>query len=483
MPTYPQFRRSIDVMKKMKDTVTNQLTTTEKQTLIACLKTANCNYIGMSVPLATNAEYLAVGTTPSPRTSEAEWLDWANVIHAAGLGIIFRPAFPGMEGIWNFPQKVGTNRYPAGTLSSVTGGDYASWCGKQYQFIVANPSCFNDSGSYPDVWAPAPERTDGIFSDSTAFLPNTSPGIQQNFVDFYNNLALTAHAAFVCIGRPNVLVGDTANNYSEVRSGWIPQALFDNASRAAVDYYLNYNGDGFSAAQAVADIDTIYGSHGKRVAWQEYGPMETYGQPMATRAATLRSLFDLMYSNLVLTGKLEEFNLWGGWEDQNTSIVNKTGSGAGSVYTLNELGLEVQRFFDNIAGVVPLPTISSFTGTPTSSLSGQTVTLAWSVANATSLSIDQGIGSVTGNSVQATLTHTTTYTLTAVNVTGSVTHSVTVVFDPTPPTPTTRLPYSQKPVFGGVWTYGGTRLFFNHWTKVARSTDNSWTKVVRDTSQ
>jgi hypothetical protein len=354
MAIYPQFRRNIDVMKKMKDTVNGQLTTAEKTALIQCLKTANCNYIGFSVPLATNAEFLAAGTTPSPRTIENEWLDWCNVIHGEGLGIIFRPAFPGMEGIWGFQHKVGANRYPAGTLAEVQAANYASWCGKQYEFIVANPNCFNDTGPNPDVWAAAPERTEGIFSDSTSFLPSTSPGLQQNFVNFYQNLHQVAQLAFQTISKPNVIVGDTANNYSEVRSRWIPQSFFNNANRTAVDYYGDYNGGGFSASQYVSDMLTIYSATGKRVAWQEYGPIETFGQSMAARAATFRTLFDKVFTDLVLTGIMEEMGFWMGWEGQNTSMVNKTGSGASSVYTLNELGLEVKRFFDSVvAGALP----------------------------------------------------------------------------------------------------------------------------------
>jgi hypothetical protein len=526
MPAYPQFRRVIDVMKKMKDAVTSQLTTAEKITLITCLKTANCNYIGFSVPLASNAEFLAAGTTPSPRTIEAEWLDWATVIHDAGLGIEFRPCFPGMEGIWNFEQKVGGNRYPAGSYNQAIGAvfsdtfqrtsvgssyttaadggsgniwsivgdelmgpasdgwrrsclttqsykdftavakvkkvghqqligrattdsnfpgygfqlrdsgefrlerpglaqlatvtktpfvegayywikmqcsgttisgkvwadgaaepgswdisitdstfsegligfsgesnfgifdnltitpvaDTANWCGKELDFILANPDCFSDIGPYPDIWAPAPERTEGIFSDSTAFLPNTGAGVQQNYVDFFNELHRTAQAAFQQIGKPDIIVGDTSNNYSEARSGWLLPAFFANAGRVCVDYYLNYNDDGFSPSQATADIITIYNLYAqKRVAWQEYGPIETFGESMPDRVVAIRALLNQIYDDLVIPGVLEEFNLWGGWEEQNTSIVNKTGSGSGSAYSLNELGTELQSFFNRVA--------------------------------------------------------------------------------------------------------------------------------------
>lgn len=526
MAVYPQFRRVIDVMKQTKDTVTSQLTTAEKQNLVACLKTANTTHVSISIPLATNAEFIAVGRTPSPRTIEDEWLDWANVIHAQGLGVLFRPAIPAIEqqdvgnnGLYGMPLRVGANRMAAGTLASVLAGDYNSLVGKTYQWIVANPGCFNDTGPNPDIWAVAPERNESkgiytLYQDSGSPVPHSAPGVQQNFVDLFKNFHLVAQAAFASIGKPNVITGDSALNYHDVRNGWMPQGFFDNAGRTTVDYYGNYNGGGFSAEKYVTDMEAIYNLHGKRIAWQEYGPIETFGQPMATRAAILRTLLDLIYSRLVITGKLEEFNLWGGWSGQNTSILNKTGSGAGSVYTLNELGLEVKRFYDKITTVTPVPTISSFTATPSSFSTGQAVTLAWNVSDAESLSIDQGVGTVTGNSKQVNPTATTTYTLTAANTSGITTRTVTITLvaapppvtgrflysqrpvfgglytyagvteipDPDPPPgplPTTRLLYSQRPVFGGVWTYAGTQVFVNRWTKRSRSTDNSWTKGSR----
>jgi hypothetical protein len=73
------------------------------------------------------------------------------------------------------------------------------------------------------------------------------------------------------------------------------------------------------------------------------------------------------------------------------------------------------------------PNISSFTAGPSSISSGSSSILAWSTSGATSLSIDQGIGTVTGvTSRVVTPSGTTTYTLTATNGSGSVTQSVTV---------------------------------------------------------
>jgi PKD repeat protein len=80
----------------------------------------------------------------------------------------------------------------------------------------------------------------------------------------------------------------------------------------------------------------------------------------------------------------------------------------------------------------PLPVISSYTASPPDIAPGASSTLAWSVSGATSLSIDKGVGIVTGTSVSVTPTRTTTYTLTATNDAGAVSHSTTVTVTPVP---------------------------------------------------
>lgn len=74
------------------------------------------------------------------------------------------------------------------------------------------------------------------------------------------------------------------------------------------------------------------------------------------------------------------------------------------------------------------PTINSFTATPTLPAVGGTTTLSWNVTGATSLTIDQGVGSVTpvtSGSTTKAITATTIFTLTATNANGSVTATAT----------------------------------------------------------
>ena len=73
------------------------------------------------------------------------------------------------------------------------------------------------------------------------------------------------------------------------------------------------------------------------------------------------------------------------------------------------------------------PIINSFLANPTSITVGESSNLSWSVTDATTVAIDQSIGSVASTGTTAVSPATsTTYTLTATNVAGSVTASVTV---------------------------------------------------------
>ena len=79
-------------------------------------------------------------------------------------------------------------------------------------------------------------------------------------------------------------------------------------------------------------------------------------------------------------------------------------------------------------GVTPAsPTINSFNADPASITEGGNSTLSWAVPDATTVSINQGIGTVAlSGSTSVSPTVTTTYILTATNSAGSTTASVTI---------------------------------------------------------
>jgi Bacterial Ig-like domain len=84
----------------------------------------------------------------------------------------------------------------------------------------------------------------------------------------------------------------------------------------------------------------------------------------------------------------------------------------------------------------PKPTINAFSATPASLTAAGQVTLVWDVSDATSLSVDSGVGAVTGTSKVVSVTSSTAFTLTATNANGSSTKTieVTVASLPAPPT-------------------------------------------------
>jgi peptidoglycan-associated lipoprotein len=82
------------------------------------------------------------------------------------------------------------------------------------------------------------------------------------------------------------------------------------------------------------------------------------------------------------------------------------------------------------------PRIDTFVAEPASIERGQSSTLRWTVANATTMAIDQGVGAVQANGTrQVNPGNSTTYTLTASGAGGTDTRSVTVTVNAPPPPP------------------------------------------------
>ncbi len=90
--------------------------------------------------------------------------------------------------------------------------------------------------------------------------------------------------------------------------------------------------------------------------------------------------------------------------------------------------IAVLVFIAGCNGTPPaVPIINSFSAVPSTINVGESSTLSWSVTDATSVTIDNAIGSValSGTTAVSPIT-TTTYTLTATNTAGSVTATTTV---------------------------------------------------------
>jgi len=112
---------------------------------------------------------------------------------------------------------------------------------------------------------------------------------------------------------------------------------------------------------------------------------------------------------------------------------------ATTTYTLtatNTAGSVTSSVTVSVAAAPAAPVIGYFTASPTSITAGGSSSLSWSVSGATSVSINNGVGSVTPSGSTIVLpASTVTYTLTATNAAGTVTGSVTITVAAAPAVP------------------------------------------------
>lgn len=346
--------KGVDVMKFTKDTMTNQPSDQEIQNIVNAVKGMNVTHISVSIPMDSDSDYPA-GGKPSPRTASALAQKWADTIHGAGLKVIWRGTWSGIEGIYGFEKKVGASRFPTGTAATAESDGGSTWLGKTYQYIVNNPNLFQVG----DVWAPLPERTEGIFSDSTSFISHSGSGLQTNFVNFFNDLKTVSDRAFSRLGKNGVITGMTANNYSEVVSGWMPQSLFDVNGVVAVDYY----GINHSAAEMENDMRMMARTRGKAVFLQEWGDYWNAGMSQTERTQYLNGIYSVI-EKLANEGVLMGFNYWGGWDNNAEGVLTRTSTG----YALNYRGELIKNLFAKFPSQAPSPTpapVPTPTPTPT----------------------------------------------------------------------------------------------------------------------
>jgi peptidoglycan-associated lipoprotein len=116
------------------------------------------------------------------------------------------------------------------------------------------------------------------------------------------------------------------------------------------------------------------------------------------------------------------------------------------------------------------PTVNFFTAEPSTVSSGQPVSLRWSVTDASTVEIDNGIGQVSPNGSRfVNPTATTTYALTATNAGGTTTSSVTVtVSAPPPPAP---VPVQNQPTAADILAKQVQDLHFDYDKSDVRSED------------
>lgn len=343
--------RSIDIMKYTKDTVINQFNSTFISSLITFLAAQfNLTHIAISVPLDSNADFIANGSTPSPSSVESYFAAWCTAIHGAGLKILYRGPFCNMENIYNFPYKP-NGAIPMGTTASAPTDGNTTWLGKLYSRIQVLGSNF-ESG---DIFAPFPEQTTYAFNGDS-FLP-TTPSIQANYITFFESVPQVISAAFKNLSISGIVSNYTTNNYSELRSGYLPPSFVTTIGAQAVDYYGNYNNDGYLPVQYMDDLQIIYTQNGNTPLFlQEWADIYNASLGQTPRTAYLNSFYTAM-APLVNQGILTAFNYWGGWaqvfSDSSVhpeGLLVNNGSDTSPSWALNYNGVVLQSYFAAGAG-------------------------------------------------------------------------------------------------------------------------------------
>jgi len=165
---------------------------------------------------------------------------------------------------------------------------------------------------------------------------------------------------------------------------------------------------------------SVGAAHHLDAAFNESGTTLDYDDPAAGSSSLATGKMDIWIDNVRVAAGVTQGRS-GSPSTQLSSVFLTSDSGNQEIYFDN---IEI---LDNGIYVQPPPTISSFTAAPPEVVSGDSTTLSWSTTDADSLSIDQGIGDVTGmTSIPAVITDNTTYSLIAINAAGSATSTVSV---------------------------------------------------------
>lgn len=196
-----------------------------------------------------------------------------------------------------------------------------------------------------------------VFDDAHAFLSNEGSGITVNFANFFNDVSTVSATAFSLIGK-NVQVGFTANNYSEISSGWIPQSLFNSAQKVVADHYGSTH-EVFEMFTDVIDAVTAKGFNFYHEEWSDYwnGALDD-----DERRDYLVNFYNMLVE-LKNLGIYKMLNYWGGWVGGvGEGILVSTGTLENPSFEVNEFGLILAEYFNSEPEPLPTGQLGTYYG-------------------------------------------------------------------------------------------------------------------------
>lgn len=365
----PLTYKGFSVMKKTRESSNAQIGLVEKQNLVACLAAMGATHIEITMLAQANADLISHGFTPSPLSIEAETQEWYDVIHAQAnvygnsvfggrLKVYDRAVFPGIEGILGYSYDTGT---PVGTAASSATDGETTWCGRYRRYLVSNVTAAKMKTG--DIQCPVPEITAQAFGGN--FFTS-----QSGAITFVQQAHLIATEIYASVGKTCVFLNNP--NFSETASGWWGGGAYSDTGIVCYDYYGGYNGTSLvTPAGYSRDVDEVYAGRNPETGgfiptagypqfFGEWGDLSgsillakgvRTGDNFVVGTTQLEDWMHYWVQFLKMlkvqadAGKVIGFNYWGGWENQNTSVLYKTGSGAGSQYFPNWRGQMLANYF------------------------------------------------------------------------------------------------------------------------------------------
>jgi len=221
--------KSIDLFKYTELIVDKQPTEAEINAIVqSYVATLQPTHIAISIPLDSNADFLAHGYVPAPLMIEDFTRVWIEAIHRAGVNVYYRGTFSGIKNMYDFGFDKTT---PLGSADTAMSDGQTTWIGKASHWLNTHLGSIQTG----DIIGIMPDATLNAF-DGNFFLPPLD-GITPQMQYLSLNIELKKLSDMMTAPIKGVHTGYTANLYKDIMSGWIPYIYGSDVNKVvAIDY-------------------------------------------------------------------------------------------------------------------------------------------------------------------------------------------------------------------------------------------------------